>query len=138
MNICKSLRQKSSRRMRLTSPGSKLKLMVAGLVLALTILAVQPTYGQPSSSNSGSVVLTEAEADSVLTEIKMLHVDIWELERKAEVDSLNAEKRLEIQGNMYEDVIEAYKEDRPGWLEKFVKQPVVWLAVGVWLGVQAQ
>ena len=83
-------------------------------------------------------MLTEAEADSVLTEIKMLHVDIWELEQQAEADSLYAEKRLEMQERMYEDIIEVYKEDRPGWLERFVKQPVVWLAVGVWLGVQAQ
>jgi hypothetical protein len=124
--------------MRLRKPASRLRLMLVALLLALTVLSVRPVYGQPSSPSSGSVVLTEAEADSVLTEIKLLHVDIWELERQAEADSLYYEKRLELQARAYEDIIEAYQEDRPGWLERFVKQPVVWLAVGVWLGVQAQ
>lgn len=132
-------RWKSAKRKGMTQkrPGSGLRLTLAALLLSVTVLSAQPVYAQPSSERQESVVLSRAEADSVLTRMRMLEIDLWECESQARADSLHAEERLALRERAYEEIIDAYKDERPGWLERFVKQPVVWLAIGVYLGTQA-
>lgn len=112
------------------------RLTLALLSVIVLGLASLPSYAQPSSEPP-VVELTVAEADSVLGRIDELEVRVWELTRLAELDSLYYEERLELQEEAYDNIIEAYKQEQPGWLERLIKQPVVWLAIGMWVGVQA-
>ena len=61
--------------------------------------------------------------------IRLLEIDLWEERRTAEVDSTLAATKHEIQ----EQQIEALRGNA---ITRFLKHPVVWLALGVWLGAQ--
>lgn len=111
--------------------------MLVALLLMPTGLRTQPAYAQPSSDKPAVVELTEAEADSVLARIDHLEIDLWECEQRAVLDSLYWQERLDLQEDAYERMLDAYKDERPGWLERLAKQPVVWLALGMWIGVRA-
>jgi hypothetical protein len=67
-----------------------------------------------------------------------LEVALWECRQLARQDSLYYEDRLQLQEKAHKEILQAYKDERPGWLERLVKQPVVWLAIGMWVGVQAR
>jgi hypothetical protein len=115
-------------------------LLRAGLVVLLltaNVPAVQTVCAQPSSTEP-VVELSVSEADSILKMVDDLEVELWEARALARQDSLYYEELLRLRAETYENVLQAYKGERPGWLERFVKQPVVWLAVGMWLGVQAK
>jgi hypothetical protein len=126
------------------------KLILCVLALALLMLPIrargQATEGPNSSSESVPVVeLSIAEADSLLDlideqglRIALLEIDLQEARRIAASDSTLAADRLRHQERSYEAIIEAYRDDRDNWLERMVKKPIVWLALGLWLGVQAQ
>lgn len=138
MNIWTNSRSRCGSSTKRTGLASRLRLTLAALLLSLAVLSVPMAYAQPSSPRSENVVLTPAEADSVLTEILLLKIDLEECAAQARADSLYQEQRLRLQERAYEDMLEAYKEDRPGWVERAIKQPVLWLALGMWIGVQAQ
>ncbi len=113
------------------------RLTLVGLMLIATAHVTLPAYAQPSSG-SPVVELTVAEADSILATIDGLRIDLWETRELAAQDSLFYEERLALTEKAYEEMLDAYKEERPNWLERLAKQPVVWLAVGMWIGVQAR
>lgn len=125
----------------------KLLLGVIALVLtiALTATSVRAIDAPNSSAASEPVVeLSTAEADSVLDliddqelRIRLLEIDLEETRRLAAIDSTLAATRLELTREAYEEIIQAYKDDRDNWLERMAKKPVVWLAIGLYLGVQA-
>jgi hypothetical protein len=111
--------------------------MLVALLLSAIALA-PPAASAQSSSEPPAVELSVDEADSILATIQGLEIDLWEARELAAQDSAYYEERLRLQEETYERILDAYKEDRPGWLERTLKQPVVWLALGMWIGVQAQ
>lgn len=119
-------------------PGLRLALalMLAALLLSAIALAPLRAYGQPSSEPA-VVELSVAEADSILATIEELEIDLWECERLAAADSAFFEERLDLQERAYEQMLDAYRQDRPSWLERVLKQPVIWLGLGMYIGVQA-
>jgi hypothetical protein len=112
------------------------RLALAVLLLIAIGLSKPPAYAQPSSEPS-VVELSVAEADSILARIEHLEVDLWEARALAQQDSLFYEDRLRLQEQAYERMLDAYKDERPNWLERVLKHPSVWLALGMWIGVQA-
>lgn len=114
------------------------RLTLVGLLLIVTAHTTLPAYAQPSSPKPDVVELSVAEADSILATIDGLRIDLWETRELAAQDSLFYEERLALTEKAYEEMLDAYKADRPNWLERLAKQPVVWLAFGMWIGVQAR
>jgi len=115
------------------------RLTGAALVLCLLVSScasgAHAQTDEPSYSNE-PVVLSAAEADSILDmiddqglRIKLLEVDLWEQRRTAEVDSTLAATRYHIK----ELEVEALRGNA---ITRFLKHPVVWLALGVWLAGQ--
>lgn len=125
---------KSARR---TVSAYVLKGMCAGLIVLALALVPRPACAQPSSEPP-VVELSVDEADSVMAAIDDLEVALWECRQLARQDSLYYEDRLQLQEKAHKEILQAYKDERPGWLERLVKQPVVWLAIGMWVGVQAR
>ena len=113
------------------------KLLVGGLVLLLlvTSCASIARTEEPNSSEE-PVVLSVAEADSILDmiddqglRIALLEADLYEARRHAQVDSALSAMQLDIK----EQEVDAL---RGNWITRLFKHPVVWLALGVWLGAQ--
>lgn len=111
--------------------------------IALTLLTAMPASSY--SNESDAVVITAAQADSTVAlideltlESNLLRIDLDECRRLAESDSTLAAQRLELVTTSYEVMLEAYKDDRDNWIERLVKQPIVWFAVGAWMGIQAK
>ena len=115
---------------------SRWKLALAALLLTAIGLAPVASSGQPYSEPP-AVELSVGEADSILATIERLEVDLWECRRLAAADSSYYADKLELQERAYERMLDAYKDERPNWFERVLKQPVVWLAIGMWIGVQA-
>lgn len=115
------------------------KLTVAALALLLlgsSCGTASRTLADESNYSDEPVVLSVAEADSILDliddqglRIKLLEVDLWEQRRMAQVDSTLAATRYEIQK-------QEVKALRGNAITRFLKHPVIWLALGVWLGAQ--
>lgn len=114
-----------------------LRVVLVALLVSVTGPAMRTSSAQPSSSEP-VVELSVSEADSILKTIDDLEVRVWELTALAEQDSIYHEERLRLRTEAYETMLEAYREERPGWVERIVKQPIIWLTIGMWLGVQAQ
>ena len=114
-----------------------LRVLLAGLLVTATVLPTQTVSAQPSSDEP-VVELSVSEADSILKTIDDLEVELWESRALARQDSLYYEELLRLREQAYNEILQAYKDERPGWLERFVKQPVVWLAIGMWVGVRAR
>lgn len=122
--------------------------MRSGLTSWLLTSAIVPVLlmaGSGSSYCGESVVLAPAEADSVIAlideltlEKRLLEVDLWEARAVAHSDSVLADAQLRLQAQAYETMLQAYKEERDDWMSRLVKQPIVWFALGAWMGIQAQ
>ena len=107
------------------------------------MLAVLLVSGSLTAS-ADDVVLTEAQADSITVYIDELELEVGFLRAEldaeraiAAVDSTLAADRLALFRRQYEETLDLYKKDRPGWLERLVMDPKLWLVVGVWAGTQA-
>lgn len=135
-STCKTKRARRGHCAMRGARGFWLKAALVVLLVSATAPQTQTAYAQPSSDEP-VVELTVSEADSILATIDDLEVRLWEAQALARQDSLYYEERLALQERAYEEILSAYKADRPGWLERLVKQPVVWLALGMWVGVQA-
>lgn len=138
VRIWQKLRSNASGCVQSARRGLRLRSLLVVLLLVLALLGAMTTptrCDEPSSP--ASVELSVSEAESLITLIDDLEIERWRLEQKAVIDSLYYEDRLARQEKLYEEIIESYKGERPGWLERLVKQPVVWLAIGMWVGVQA-
>jgi len=104
----------------------------------LLVMSFGKSYCDDSVPGDGlSVELSAAEADSIISHIDGLEIDLWECRALAANDSVYSADRLFRQERMYEEILQKYKDEQPNWLERTLKQPVVWLAIGMWLGVQA-
>ena len=115
----------------------KLLAVVLGLLLlGSSCGTASQTSADESNYSDEPVVLSAAEADSILDmiddqglRIQLLEIDLWEQRRMTEVDSTLAATRYHIK----ELEVEAL---RGNVFTRFFKHPVVWLALGVWLGAQ--
>lgn len=136
MSTCEKWPSGSSKRPMRGAKQRAVRLMLALLLVTVTVLAIPAAYAQPSSEQP-VVELTVAEADSILARIDQLEVRVWELNRLSQLDSLYYEERLELVSQTYEEIVKAYKDEQPNWLERLAKQPVIWLALGMYIGVQA-
>ena len=126
------------------------KLLICVLALALLTLPLRARGQEIDTPNSSSasehaVELSIAEADSLLDliddqglRIALIEIDLQEARRIAASDSTLAADQLRHQERAYEAIIEAYRDDRDNWLERMVKKPIVWLVLGLYLGVQAE
>lgn len=122
------------------------KLTVVVCICACLILLNGVTtgmYGQSFSEKSDqvrTVVLTEAEADSILTHINglelkngLLKVDLWEAQQRARIDSTFAADH----DRMLREYYESRLREQDNWLERIVKHPIVWFSFGAYLGIEA-
>jgi len=127
-----------------------LKLIVFVIALALIMMPIlasgQATDAPNFSAESDSVVvLSNSEADSLLDliddqalHVRLLEADLWEARELARSDSVLASEQLKLQEHYYEQIIQAYRDDQDTWVERIVKQPLIWFGLGVWLAGQAQ
>lgn len=72
------------------------------------------------------------EVEIALRDIRLAYADST---RIAEREYF--EEEINIQSEARKRIIKACKESEPSFVERLIKQPVIWLALGVWLGVQA-
>ena len=107
------------------------------LLIALVLLVATP---RPScSDDSANIELSTAQVDSTIAviddlrlDLRLCQIDKLELEMKAHEDSVFAARKLEITKQFYE----GYIDDIEGnWIGRLIQHPVVWLAVGVWVGL---
>jgi len=112
------------------------RLICVGLMLVL-LLALTSKLSYCDESDA-TVVLTEAQADSLINQLDDLEIRLWEQARYAQIDSLSAATQLRLQAENYEAIIEQYRGDRDNWLEQIMKHPVVWMALGMWIGANAR
>jgi len=127
-----------------------LKLIVFVIALALIMMPIlasgQATDAPNFSAESDSVVvLSNSEADSLLDliddqalHVRLLEADLWEARELARSDSVLASEQLKLQEHYYEQIIQAYRDDQDTWVERIVKQPLIWFGLGVWLAGQTQ
>ena len=112
--------------------------LIALLALGLLVLSCDKSFGNDSVLSADALVeLRATEVDSVISLIDSLEIDLWECRALASSDSAYSAERLARQERMYEEILQQYKDEQPNWLERTLKQPVVWLAIGMWVGVQA-
>lgn len=77
-----------------------------------------------------TVALTTSQLDSIVTHIGLLEADLYEERQLRALDnSINARK-LEL----YKAALEAQREP---WYERLAKSPVVWVTIGMYVGLQA-
>lgn len=116
--------------------GKRFARALTPVLLSALLLAGAPTSSaQSSSARSASsdsvVVLTAAEADSILAaldnqevRLQLLQVDLDECRALARLDSLQAQAALAA-------------AHQP-WYERIVRHPIVWFSLGVFVAVSAQ
>lgn len=132
--------------------------IVLGIWLTCTTLFVTATPAKSarsyllssagSAADTTGVVLTLEQADSLYTalsrletentylrnENKILQIDVWEAEQLAAIDvAFNAE-RVRMMRDYYKGTI---ADLSPPWYRKALTHPVVWFALGTYLGVRA-
>ncbi len=117
--------------------------MLLALLLALTI--PDRSYSGESATSGSVVELTVAEADSVIQlideltlDLRLSRIDLAEAGALASVDSSLAAQRLDLTVRSYEVMLQAYKDERDNWVQRLVKQPMLWFVLGAWIGVQAE
>ncbi len=70
-------------------------------------------------------------------ELALLRIDLRAMQEHAAIDSMLAARERELLIEGYEVIIDGYKKSRPSFLERLVKEPIIWLALGTWFGSQA-
>lgn len=88
----------------------------------MLVLSATPSCAEP-------VVLSAAEADSVMAAMDRLEVGLWECREQARVDSTLAAAELAI----YERALD---EQRGSWLDRLLADPRLWFVLGAWVGLQ--
>lgn len=117
---------------------------LASVMLVSTALCVisGPSYSTESASTAPdtTIVLTTAQADSLLQlidsqalQLELLRIDLREARALAQVDSLMVDQYRAH----YERIIALYQAEQPSWWSQALRSPVLWLALGGYLGVQA-
>lgn len=106
---------------------------------AVLMLAAVLSVSNCSVPSVAEVVLTDQEADSLIAHISAqdsilieLEYNIWAAVDIAVLDSTLQSERLVATTEMYEQLL---AESTPGFLERIFRWPVLWLAIGVWVGL---
>jgi len=117
---------------------------VIALTLAQTAGTSYSTGSMTSASDTTEVVLSVAEADSIINliddqelRIRLLRIELDRLRGHARNDSLFNVRMLLLQENSYEQIIAVYKADREHWFVRTLKHPAIWFCVGAYAGLQA-
>lgn len=113
------------------------RLKGAAKLLALSILLVSLTSPSLSYSQKPEPVepkttieLTTSQLDSIVTHVGLLEADLYEEKQlRALENDLNARK-LEL----YRAALKAQREP---WYERLAKSPVLWVTIGMYVGLQA-
>ena len=71
------------------------------------------------------------EVEIALRDVRLVYADST---RIAEREYL--EEEIRIQRESRERIIKACETSQPSFLDRLVRQPVIWMALGVWLGSQ--
>lgn len=125
--------KQSARRMR-----SALKRMLTGkrlvVIASLFVLTLAPISRPNYSSvyaSPDSVTISVEQADSLIQKIddqalriQLLRIDLRETRQIAAVDSV-----------MHAEQLRLYREERPNWIERFLKKPELWFMLGVMAGL---
>lgn len=103
-------------------------LLTSALLLTMGPLSGRSYSARYASSSAAAaadstVCFTVAEADSILTTLDHLQLDLDEARALAAADSTLAAARL--------------KAAQVPWYERLVKHPMVWFVIGAYVGVQA-
>lgn len=131
----------------MTRIGHGLKLLILGGMLAIVLATGDPScspgYVTAAPDTTENVVLTAAEADSLIDliddqalEIRLLEIDLREARSLAANDSTLAAHQLALQNRYYEQVIAVYKDDRDSWVVKALQHPAIWFMVGAYAGMR--
>lgn len=107
--------------------GTRLRAVAVWLAL-LILVTSSPTYS--TASGPANVPTTETVLDTVVRYTLELEADVWELQQLARLDSL----RHAIEIESYQDRL---KEARGTWYERIIKHPVVWVTIGMYVGIVA-
>jgi hypothetical protein len=83
-----------------------------------------PPPAPSASEAAGKVCFTVSEADSILTQLQLLQIDLDECRSVAALDSAAAAARLRA-------------EHQP-WYEKALRHPLVWFAIGAYTAIQME
>lgn len=123
-------------------------LLLALMLVVIPVPSCSHAYANdasPRTARADSVVLSTAQGDSLVLmiddlnlEVKLAEANLMECRADARADSALAAERLALAEKTYDEILSAYKKDRDSWLTRLLKQPVIWLAVGTWIGVQAK
>jgi len=127
---------------RLNRSGVMRFISISWIALLLCTATPSPSY----STDSDEVVeLSVAQVDSTIALIDdltlSLHLSGLALDEAiayAQADSAFAALKLDLTVDSYEVMLQAYKDDRDSWVERLIKQPIVWFAIGAWIGIQAK
>ncbi len=125
---------------------AKQRLLISSAIALMWTAAIcVPSYANDSVSSDDVIELSVAEIDSTIQlideltlDVRLLEIDLREARSLSTMDSLLAAKQLDLTVQAYETMLQAYKDERDSWIQRIVKQPILWLAAGMWIGVQAQ
>ena len=127
--------------------GIKLKIYVSvSVIVLLTVAAPNCSNASKAAvSDTTTVTLSLAEADSLINliddldlENAVLRIDLREARALAANDSLLLSRRLTLQAQMYDDIIEIYKKDQDNWITRSLKHPAIWFCIGIYAGLNAR
>lgn len=125
-NLMRGIHELSARRLR-----GAAKLLALSILL-LSLMSPSLSYSQRSepAAPETTVELTTSQLDSIVTHIGLLEADLYEERQLRALDnSINARK-LEL----YKAALKAQREP---WYERLAKSPVLWVTIGMYVGLQA-
>lgn len=116
----------SARRLRGAAKLLALSILLLSLMNPSLSYSQRPELAAPETT----IEVTTSQLDSLVTHVSLLEADLYE-ERQLHVldNSINARK-LEL----YKAALKAQREP---WYERLAKSPVLWVTVGMWVGLQA-
>ena len=120
------------------SGGVKLLILLT-LLLSLATATPSATYSQElrlaaTTTAIDTVRVLADEVRALESDLRIIKIDLWEVRELARVDSLYAAERLRLTREMFEAQLRA---ERGPWYERIFKHPVLWVSIGMYVGVQA-
>ena len=111
-----------------------LRLWLSTMLLVLILASGGPSYSPGSNvfaTDTVCVAVSELDSlyagvDTLLLERRLLQIDLLEVRRIAQADSL-----------MFEDRLEIYRAREKSWLTKALSHPAIWFMIGAYAGLQA-
>ncbi len=99
--------------------------LMSALLLVTPSLSARSYSGEPAPAPSAAdslVCFTIEEADSILTTLQLLQIDLDECRATAALDSAAAAARL--------------RAEKQPWYEKVIRHPLIWFAIGAYTASQ--